>query len=466
MRSLVVSSVAVSSLWWAGEWAAAQSTAALDAVERSVVRVVGNGGAGSGSVVAPELVLTNWHVVDGERTLEVVSADSGGARRARVRWSSEALDLAVLEVDGLTLPPVTLGTMALRTRQDVWALGYPGVADRISAADAVTSTEGVIGRLHTAPWEGRSQALDIVQHSAEINPGNSGGPLVDDCGAVIGVNTAGFLAANGMFMASRITEAARELRRLGIAFDATDEACAGDAAAAAADAGAARADAGAARADAASASAAASAAADTASALGDDTAAAVAAANRAVWLALGLGTLAVPALLLGLRRPRREVVRVVERVSRRVRRLGGAAGPGGRRRAASGPARPVARRADGGHPVAGPAGSGDPVLVLAADRAAAGVLVLDTGLSRAEGGFVVGSDAPLVDGVVADPTVSRRHVRLTRNGGRFYIEDLNSTNGTRLNGAVLAPFAPRAIAPGDEVELGGMAALSVERFRP
>ena len=213
--------------------AAAQAGAAVDRVEASVVRVVGSDGTGSGSVVARGRVLTNSHVVDGQRTLAVVSAATGGLRPARVVWSSAELDLAVLAVDGLTLPPVTLGTMALRTRERVWALGYPGVADRISRAHDVTSTGGVIGRLHTAPWDS-GRALDIIQHDAAINPGNSGGPLVNDCGAVIGVNTAGVPTAQGTYMASRITEAARELTRIGIAFDATDRPCetAGDGAAA------------------------------------------------------------------------------------------------------------------------------------------------------------------------------------------------------------------------------------------
>ena len=350
----------------------------------------------------------------------------------------------MLAVDGLTLPPVTLGAMELRTRVRVWALGYPGVADRISAADEVTSTEGVIGRLHTAPWErGSGRALEIIQHSAAINPGNSGGPLVDDCGAVIGVNTAGFLSAQGMFMASRITEAVRELQGLGIGFDATDERCEGQVAQAAATAGTAR--------------AAAARAAAAAAALGEETAAAAAAANRATWLALGLGAVALPALLLAFHKPRREVVRVVEGMSARVRSLGGAGRSDHHHRRAAPRATPATARAPG---------SGDPVLVLAAEGAAGGILVRDAGLGRSDGGFVVGSSAPLVDGVVTHPTVSRRHARVTRDRRRFYIEDLNSSNGTRVNGSTIEPFRPRAIAPGDDIQLGDMPVLSVQSGRP
>ncbi len=430
MRSVAIASTVACSLSWTCGWAVAQPATALDAVERSVVRVVGDSGTGSGSVVAPGWVLTNQHVVDGQTTFEVASAHTGGRRRARVAWSSEALDLAVLEVDGLTLPPVTLGTMELRTRERVWALGYPGVADQISPADDVTSTEGVIGRLHTNSWDGRAgRQLDIIQHSADINPGNSGGPLINDCGVVIGVNTAGFLSAQGMFMASRITEAVRELDRFDdISLDTTDAPCDDDAARAAA---------------------AAAAAADAAGAFGDETAAAVSAANRALWLAVGVGTVALPALLLALRKPRREVVRIVEKMSTSIRHHMGR--PAGRRRAATGP-RVVNSAAA-------------PVLVLAAEGAPQ-ILVRDTGLGRGAGGFVVGSHAPLVDSVVGHPTISRRHARVTRERRRFYIEDLNSSNGTRVNGVALEPFKPRTIAPGDDVQLGDLPVLAVQSVRP
>ena len=458
----------VLSLVFAWQTAAAQSGAAVDRVEESVVRVVGDTGTGSGSVIARQRVLTNSHVVSGQRTLAVVSAHTGGERRARLVWSSAELDLAVLAVDGLTLRPVVLGTMALRPRETVWALGYPGAADDATGAMTLdaTSTAGVISRLYSGPWNPGSggRALNIIQHDAAINPGNSGGPLLNDCGVVIGVNTQGHREARGVFLASRITDVLPELRRLGVGFDESDEPCASESAQAVADADTARdeaaqavANAEAARNEATQASTAAAAAVDAVGAVGDEAAAAAAAANRTMWLALGVGAVALPALLLALRKPRREVVRVVERMSEGVRHLGRVARAGpGRRHAASGAAAPVA----------GVRAPGRPVLVLAATKGVRErVVVRDTGLEPAAGGFVVGSHAPLVDDIVTHPTVSRRHARVTREGGRFHLEDLNSSNGTRVNGVPLDPFSPRAIAPGDDVQLGDMAVLSVQSVR-
>ena len=456
MRRVATATIVVWAVIWTGGSATAQSPAALNEVEQSIVRVVGDSGTGSGSVVAPERVLTNFHVVDGQRRLAVVSAHTGGERSARVSWRSEALDLAVLEVDGLSLPPVTLGTMELKETDSVWAVGYPGISDRITGRATLdpTWTAGVISRLYHGSWEpgSRGRELDTIQHDAAVNPGNSGGPLLNACAAVIGVNTQKVTSAvaDSVFMASSITEAARELRNLGIEFDETDEPCEGQAAAATTAANTAR--------DAAASAAVTAAAAATAAAkLGEETAVAAAAASRATWLALGLGTVALAALLLALRKPRREVVRVVERVSRSVRLLGRAVHLGaGRRRAAP----PTILASDR------PTDSGDPVLVLGSTGAVGGILVRDAGLARSDGGFVVGSYPSLVDGVVTDNTVSRRHARVTRDGRWFYIEDLNSSHGTRVNGTALEPFIPQPIAPGDDVQLGGMPVLSVQSVLP
>jgi len=51
-----------------------------------------------------------------------------------------------------------------------------------------------------------------------------------------------------------------------------------------------------------------------------------------------------------------------------------------------------------------------------------------------------------------DPTVSRRHARLVASGGDWLIEDLGSSNGTRLNGAQLR--AQEAVRAGDVIQFG------------
>ena len=59
---------------------------------------------------------------------------------------------------------------------------------------------------------------------------------------------------------------------------------------------------------------------------------------------------------------------------------------------------------------------------------------------------------PVCDIPVFDETVSARHARLTYHHGQWWVEDLGSTNGTRLNQEMLTQ--PTVLTSGDEVCLG------------
>ena len=78
----------------------------------------------------------------------------------------------------------------------------------------------------------------------------------------------------------------------------------------------------------------------------------------------------------------------------------------------------------------------------------------DTELSQVYLGLVIGRHPALCDRVIDDPSVSRRHVRIGMAEGRPYVEDLNSLNGTLLDGAQLPQFEPIPIDAGQELTLG------------
>ncbi|HLZ24247.1 MAG TPA: FHA domain-containing serine/threonine-protein kinase [Ktedonobacterales bacterium] len=65
---------------------------------------------------------------------------------------------------------------------------------------------------------------------------------------------------------------------------------------------------------------------------------------------------------------------------------------------------------------------------------------------------------PDVDLLALDPaqTVSRRHARISRRDGRFYIEDLNAFNRTRVNGIPLVPHQDMEIHASDALRLGNV----------
>ena len=55
----------------------------------------------------------------------------------------------------------------------------------------------------------------------------------------------------------------------------------------------------------------------------------------------------------------------------------------------------------------------------------------------------------------SDAKVSRRHARIVRNNGSYYVEDLGSTNGTYVNrGRRLLPGNAQLLSDGDEVIVG------------
>lgn len=65
----------------------------------------------------------------------------------------------------------------------------------------------------------------------------------------------------------------------------------------------------------------------------------------------------------------------------------------------------------------------------------------------------VGSNAAESDCVVENVMVSRKHAVITMECGGYYIEDLDSTNGTFVNGSRLSPYEPVLMKEGDQVFL-------------
>jgi serine protease Do len=216
----------------------------LHDAERSVVRVVtvsldalGEPTAletGSGFAVAPGLVVTNHHVVQGAAgaveidTFVIPERDAGGqSQKASVTQTWADADLALLSAPGLSSPPLTIAEVEPGKEAIVRALGYPGVTDQVrnmSLTEILRPqepyvTSGSIALFSSiAPGGGR---IDTIFHTAAINPGNSGGPLIDACGRVIGVNTWGagsqlgddgqVTAPQGQFIASQSSVVAKFL---------------------------------------------------------------------------------------------------------------------------------------------------------------------------------------------------------------------------------------------------------------
>jgi S1-C subfamily serine protease len=137
---------------------------------------------GSGFAVAPDLVVTNAHVVAGQRRTSVVRPD-GRRLRAYVTVFDPARDLALLAVPGLGQAPLPLAMGKVGTTAAVF--GHPeGRADLEVSPAAIRQQVNALGPdLYDLGVTRRS----VFVLAAELAPGDSGAALVDGDGFVVGV---------------------------------------------------------------------------------------------------------------------------------------------------------------------------------------------------------------------------------------------------------------------------------------
>lgn len=126
---------------------------------------------------------------------------------------------------------------------------------------------------------------------------------------------------------------------------------------------------------------------------------------------------------------------------------GGAAVPRRSPSRRSQPAAPAAPRPTGSRPspAAAPAGTGPRTLVVTAGSLAGTTLTLGTSP-------VLIGRAPECTLVLTDEYASGRHARLFPQDGRWWVEDLGSTNGTRLGRSPVT--APTPVEPGQQLRIG------------
>jgi S1-C subfamily serine protease len=144
-------------------------------------------GAGSGFVIDPRgYILTNYHVVAGAQSIEVILGDKT-RYPAKFIGADQRNDVALVKIDpkGKQLTALTLGdSSTLQVGQKVLAIGDP-------FGFQSTLTTGVVSALGRTVQTSDTTFIDeAIQTDASINRGNSGGPLIDTHGEVIGINSA------------------------------------------------------------------------------------------------------------------------------------------------------------------------------------------------------------------------------------------------------------------------------------
>lgn len=159
---------------------------------QGVVSISGSEGSGSGFMIYPNIILTNNHVISFNDDLRVKDY-SGNTVTTRIIATDTVRDLAVLEVDGLYSAQLLWRKDPIGRLYDVYAVGFP------TDGKDVSITKGIISALTKDEYNNNQ----YIQTDAAINPGNSGGPLLDECGKVVGINTASLRDAQNIGFAIR-----------------------------------------------------------------------------------------------------------------------------------------------------------------------------------------------------------------------------------------------------------------------
>jgi S1-C subfamily serine protease len=159
----------------------------VDHVSRSTVSIGGRSHRpGSGTVVAPDLIVTADHTIEREEDITIRTSD-GRRLAATLAGRDPSTDLALLRVENLNLPALPLATEAARPGTLVVAVGRAWHAQPVPSVGIV---HGVGGPLRGA----RGVRLDGVIHPGlSLTRGLSGAPLVNAAGQLLGILTTGLL---------------------------------------------------------------------------------------------------------------------------------------------------------------------------------------------------------------------------------------------------------------------------------
>lgn len=165
----------------------------VERVRRSVVRIVGGEGEGSGFAIQKDgFILTNFHVIDAEPAPKVVLPDNT-FETGKVVMADKEADLAIIKIEK-DLPEVSfarLGTVS--PADELLAIGYP-------LGGGLSGESFVIRGAFSRSSKDKENGVQYLLTDMTMVGGISGGPMVNICGEVVGINTAG-LVLGGMGIA-------------------------------------------------------------------------------------------------------------------------------------------------------------------------------------------------------------------------------------------------------------------------
>jgi len=157
------------------------------AAAAETVKVVSSGCGGtiegSGFPIAPNVLLTNAHVVAGTHGTTVEVPGRAYGLNAQVVFFDPKTDVALLQVPGLDLTPLQFASSGQRGVEGA-IIGYPGGGNEQVVGAAVRGELLAVGR---DIYSNALVSREIYVLQGSVIPGNSGGPFVNLDGKVLGV---------------------------------------------------------------------------------------------------------------------------------------------------------------------------------------------------------------------------------------------------------------------------------------
>lgn len=148
---------------------------------------------GSGFFIAESTVVTNYHVIEGAKAIEVQLLSGEKYSIDKVLGYSPELDIAVLGVS-IKRTPLVKNTHGVTNGETIYAIGSSqGLTD--------TYTLGIVSNPSR-----KVDNVEYIQHTAPITNGNSGGPLLNSYGEVMGINTWQYIDGQNLNFAINIKE--------------------------------------------------------------------------------------------------------------------------------------------------------------------------------------------------------------------------------------------------------------------
>ena len=177
----------------------------------AVAFIKGRMSSGTGWLIAPNLLATNRHVIEGElmRHIEVhfpsAPEKRQGPYKAKVVYIDIGVDLAFLEVETSTPALPRASQVEFVPGADITVIGCPGIGPDLTIKNGIFPG--------TLSSEVKIDGREYDQLSISVNPGNSGGPVFDEYGQVIGVVTLKAAEQEGIGFSIPMREVDRLLER-------------------------------------------------------------------------------------------------------------------------------------------------------------------------------------------------------------------------------------------------------------